>query len=150
MPSSPLTIRPLAPSDETAWRQLWLGYLTFYESTVSAEVTQATFERLCAPENRERGALVAELDGTVVGFTHFIFHAHNWKLEDVCYLQDLFVDPSARGQGAAKALIEAVYAAADARGTPTVYWLTQEGNAPARRLYDDVGALTPFIKYQRP
>ena len=32
---------------------------------------------------------------------------------------------------------------------PNVYWLTQEFNATARRLYDRVGRATPFIKYRR-
>jgi len=46
-------------------------------------------------------------------------------------------------------LIEAVYKAADANGTPSVYWLTEDFNKPARRLYEQVAGLTPFIKYQR-
>ena len=58
-------------------------------------------------------------------------------------------DPSVRGQGVGRALIEAVYAAADAAGCPSVYWMTQEFNAEARKLYDRIATLTPFIKYQR-
>ena len=57
--------------------------------------------------------------------------------------------PDARGTGAGRALIEAVYAEADAAGTPNVYWLTQEFNVIARRLYDRVGRATPFVKYVR-
>jgi GNAT superfamily N-acetyltransferase len=145
-----LTLRPLELKDQAAWEMLWAGYLKYYESTVTPEVTQATFKRLCAQANPERAAIVAIKDDELIGFTHYIYHAHNWKLEDVCYLQDLFVAPSARGRGVAKALINAVYSAADAHGTPSVYWMTQDFNAPARRVYDDIGALTPFIKYQRP
>ncbi len=55
-----------------------------------------------------------------------------------------------RGQGIGRALIEAVYAAADAAGKPSVYWMTQEFNYPGRMLYDRVGVKTPFIKYSRP
>ena len=54
-----------------------------------------------------------------------------------------------RRQGIAKALIKAVYEAADNNGTPSVYWMTQEFNQGARKLYDQVASLTPFIKYQR-
>jgi GNAT superfamily N-acetyltransferase len=68
----------------------------------------------------------------------------------VCYLQDLYADPAVRGTGIGRKLIEAVYAAADAAGAPAVYWLTQDDNATGRRLYDRVGQLTNFIKYQRP
>ena len=59
------------------------------------------------------------------------------------------VVPEARGIGAGRSLIEAVYAAADANGTPLVYWLTQEFNTSARQLYDRIAKVTPFIKYQR-
>ena len=55
----------------------------------------------------------------------------------------------ARGTGVGRALIEAVYAAADAEGAPNVYWTTQHFNEVGRRLYDRVGRRTPFIKYER-
>ena len=84
-----------------------------------------------------------------MGLVHFIYHPHNWRLEKVCYLQDLYTDPSVRGQGVGRKLIEAVYASADTAGHPSVYWLTQEFNTTARRLYDRIGHVTPFIKYQR-
>ncbi len=84
-----------------------------------------------------------------MGLVHFIFHRHNWKIEDVCYLQDLYADPAMRGSGVGRALIEAVYAAADSHGAPAVYWMTQDFNTTARKLYDRIGQLTPFIKYQR-
>ena len=67
----------------------------------------------------------------------------------MCYLQDLFTAPDARGRGVARALIEAVYAAADAAGTPAVYWLTAEDNYAGRMLYDRVAVKTPFIRYRR-
>ena len=96
-----------------------------------------------------QNALFAELDGAAVGIVHYIYHAHNWRAENVCYLQDLYAKEAVRGQGIGRALIEAVYAAADANGTPSVYWMTQDFNENARLLYDRIGTLTPFIKYSR-
>ena len=98
---------------------------------------------------RDYHGLLAVADGRPVGLVHYVFHRHGWQIEDVCYLQDLYVDPEVRGTGAGRRLIEAVYAAADAAGRPSVYWLTQSFNATARRLYDRVGTETPFIKYRR-
>ncbi|MBW8638841.1 GNAT family N-acetyltransferase [Hoeflea sp. WL0058] len=98
--------------------------------------------------NEYRG-LIAELDGKPVGIAHFLFHRHGWRIENVCYLQDLYADPEARGQGVGRALIETVYSAADAEGRPSVYWTTQDFNTQARKLYDRIETLTPFIKYQR-
>ena len=145
-----LTIRPLRAADEAAWRRLWTGYLTFYEATVPETVYEETFRRLLTPDDTLPRGLVAERDGALVGLVHYMFHPHCWRIERVCYLQDLFADPAVRGEGVGRALIEAVYAAADKAGAPTVYWMTQEFNAEARKLYDRIGTLTPFIKYQRP
>lgn len=143
------TVRALRSDDEPAWRALWTAYLAFYESRASEEVYVSTFARLLGDDPRDFNALVAERDGEPVGLTHYLFHRHAWRIEDVCYLQDLYATPEVRGQGVGRALIEAVYAKADAQGAPTVYWLTQDFNHTARQLYDRVATLTPFIKYQR-
>ncbi len=143
-------IRPLHADDETAWRALWRDYLTFYKSTVPEDVYASTFARLLGTDEQDYHCLIAEQDSTPVGLVHYLFHRHCWRIENVCYLQDLFADPSVRGTGVGRQLIEAVYAAADAAGAPSVYWMTQDDNFTGRQLYDRVGQLTNFIKYQRP
>lgn len=143
-------VRSLQESDWGDWKRLWTGYLTYYESSVDEEVYTSTFNRLLGNDPQDYSCLVAQRDGEMIGLTHYLFHRHAWKVENVCYLQDLYVDPKARGTSAGRALIEAVYEAADAKGAPSVYWLTQEFNEVGRRLYDRVGQLTPFIKYARP
>lgn len=147
-----ITIRFLEPGDEAEWRRLWTGYLEFYESSVPEEVYRSSFDRMiqgnAGVANEYRG-LIALVDGKPAGLVHYLFHRHGWKVENVCYLQDLYADPSYRGIGLGRALIEAVYEKADEEGCPGVYWLTQEFNHTARQLYDRIGVLTPFIKYNR-
>ncbi|MEM8788841.1 MAG: GNAT family N-acetyltransferase [Pseudomonadota bacterium] len=143
-------VRPLSAEDAGVWRKLWTEYLQFYESAVSEEVYETTFNRLLDPDVQDFHARVAARDSRVIGLVHYIFHGHGWRVEQVTYLQDLYVEKAARGTGAGAALIQAVYDAADAADRPSVYWMTQDFNAPARRLYDQVGQVTPFIKYQRP
>ena len=145
----PLKIRPLMAEDRTDWGQMWGDYLSFYETDVAPEIYETTFARLIDSTNPVQNALFAELDGVAVGIVHYIYHAHNWRAENVCYLQDLYAKEAVRGQGIGRALIEAVYGAADANGTPSVYWMTQDFNENARLLYDRIGTLTPFIKYSR-
>ena len=144
-----VTIRPLTPKDRADWRRLWTAYLEFYNSSVSEAVYDTTFERLLGDDPQDYTCLLAEIDGRVVGLVHYLFHRHCWRIENTCYLQDLFADPDVRGHGVGRALIEAVYAAADDAGCPSVYWTTQDFNETARHLYDRIGELTPFIKYQR-
>ena len=144
-----ITIRPLRPSDKPDWQYLWHDYLKFYDSAVTEDIYDITFERLLSPQRANQSAFLALIENRAVGLVHYIYHPHNWKRENVCYLQDLYAVPECRGQGIGRALIEAVYKAADANGTPAVYWLTQDFNQTARQLYDRVATLTPFIKYTR-
>lgn len=145
-----VTVRPLQRADHAEWRRLWTGYLDFYEAKVSEEVYTSTWERLFTEGEYEPNGLVAVLDGRLVGLVHYIFHRTCWSTKNTCYLQDLFADPEVRGTGIGRALIEAVYEKADEDDALTVYWMTQHFNETARRLYDRIGKLTPFIKYQRP
>lgn len=144
-----LAIRPIETADRRAWGELWSAYLAFYDTTLPGTVHDTTFSRITAADHPDQNGLLAVMDARPVGLVHYIYHAHNWQTEKVCYLQDLYADPSLRGRGIGRALIEAVYARADADGRPSVYWMTQQSNSRARRLYDRIGTLTPFIKYIR-
>ncbi len=123
--------------------------LDFYRTEVDEAVYKVAFDRLLGDDPRDFSGLIALVDAAPAGLAHYLFHRHGWKLRDVCYLQDLWVEPAFRGSGVGAALIRAVYAAADTAGAQDVYWLTAEDNAPARRLYDRIGRCTPFMKYQR-
>lgn len=149
-PTDSLVIRPIAAGDEADWRRLWRAYLAFYETTRPEEVYTTTFARLLSGEKGEFRGFMALKDGRAVGLTHYVFHRTCWAIGDTCYLQDLYADPDMRGTGIGRALIEAVYGAADAQGAAGVYWLTQEFNTTARQLYDRIGKVTPFIRYVRP
>ena len=147
--SDALVVRPLSLSDRPQWDDLWTAYLAFYETSRPKSVYDTYFARLLGDDPRDFNGLVAEQDGRLVGLAHYLFHRHGWRVENVCYLQDLYADPSVRGQGVGRRLIEGVYAAADDAGCPSVYWLTQDFNTEARKLYDRIGTLSPFIKYDR-
>lgn len=144
-----LLIRPVARDDEADWRRLWHSYLTYYETELPEEVYASTFARILSAAPGEYRGLLAESDGRPVGLAHYLFHRTCWSVQDTCYLQDLFTDPNVRGTGVGRALIEAVYAAADAHGAASVYWMTQDFNQTARNLYDRIAVKTPFIEYNR-
>lgn len=144
-----LTIRPLRPEDREPWAAMWHDYLAFYETSVPNEIYETTFSRLLGNDPQDFSSFVAELDGQLVGLTHYLFHRHAWKAENVCYLQDLFARSEVRGTGIGRALIQAVYDEADRQGAPSVYWLTQDFNHTARQLYDRIGKKSPFIRYNR-
>lgn len=144
-----IEIRQICPQDRAAWAPLWRDYLAFYDTELDTAIYDSSFARLVDPAVTDYHGFLAWNGDQPVGLVHYLYHRHGWKIEPVCYLQDLFATPAARGLGVGRALIEAVYGAADAAGAGSVYWLTQDFNAEARRLYDRIGVQTPFVKYAR-
>ena len=149
MEKARVTIRPIAPSDKERWLELWEGYLTFYETALPGEITELTWERLNDPDFALDGIL-ATVNGLVIGFAHFLYRPSTWAPHGYCYLEDLFVDPSIRGAGAGRSLIDAVIVAARAKKSGRVYWTTKESNTQARVLYDSYSPASEFVQYRLP
>ncbi len=152
-----IIITELRPADRARWNELWRGYLDFYQTTLMPELYDHTWERLMAPGGAIRGfgARHVNLEGDrpdapLIGIVHYLFHAHAWLSQEVCYLQDLFVDSARRGEGCGAALIERVANAARERGCARLYWTTKEDNIRARRLYDHIARYNGFIRYDYP
>ncbi len=141
-----VTINPLRPGDRARWEQLFRAYIAFYGRSLPDGEYDRAWERLLA--DTEIHGCGAEQDGRLVGIAHFLTHPHT-NANDVCYLQDLFTDPSARGRGGGRALIEQVAAWAGERGCGQLYWRTHASNTTARALYDRVAEHRGFIVYQR-
>jgi GNAT superfamily N-acetyltransferase len=140
------TIRSALPSDEAAWRKLWRGYCEFYDASVGDEVTSRTWQRILDPDSAVM-CIVAEVDGQVYGFANCVVHENTWETQPVCYLEDLFVTPSARGRGIGGALIEWLRNAMRAEGWARLYWHTREDNTQARKLYDRFAEADDFVRY---
>jgi GNAT superfamily N-acetyltransferase len=142
--------RPLAERDHAAWLALFRGYIEFYKAHVPDEVIALTWRRLLTrAEGNPIGLVAADEGDRPFGLAHLLFHRSTWSPTWYCYLEDLFVDPARRKKGAGRALIEAVYAEADKRQCTRTYWATQEFNARARALYDQVATKSEFVQYRR-
>jgi len=143
-------VRPVRPDDLEQWLPLWEGYNAFYgragESALPTEITRLTWQRFLDPQVPVF-ALVAEEAGRLAGLAHYLHHHSTTRAEQTCYLQDLFTASARRGQGIGRALILGVYEQARRAGIRRVYWQTQEGNTPGRRLYDKLGTHFGFIVY---
>jgi GNAT superfamily N-acetyltransferase len=144
---TPVAVLPLTASDREQWEALARAYKAFYLTDLPDSAYDDTWQRLLQRDGI-RG-LCARIEGRFVGITHFLFHTGIWS-PSACYLEDLFVEPAARGRGVARALIEAVAKCAREEGAGRLYWLTHETNATACTLYDKVAARSGFIEYEYP
>jgi GNAT superfamily N-acetyltransferase len=141
-------IRDPMPGDGPRWLDLWQAYLTFYEITLPPHVTDHTWARILDPGERMSMRLALDASGTVAGFAIHHWHDTTWSDKPDLYLEDLYVDRAARGRGLGAALIEDLMDIGRRAGCGRMYWVTDEGNATARRLYDRYATTDGDIRYR--
>jgi GNAT superfamily N-acetyltransferase len=140
-------IRDAAAADGAQWRRLWRAYNAFYGTTLQEAVTAQTWRRILDPGS-PIFARLAEREGRVVGCAVAVLHEGTWTTEPACYLEDLFVDPAARGCGVGRALIDDLLERARRRGWSRLYWHTEANNTAARHLYDKYVPADNFVRYR--
>ena len=142
-----ITIRKVEARDESRWRELWDGYLRFYEAEPSEPVTRRTWERILDASSPVH-AIVAEHEGNgVIGIANYVIHEDTWTLAPACYLEDLFVDPRQRAAGVGRQLIDWLIDEMKQNGWARLYWHTRENNYRARGLYDKFTPHSGFVRY---
>lgn len=142
-----LTIRAATGGDEADWRRLWAGYVAFSGSELAEDIIDGTWKRLIDPV-APLFARLAILDGQVVGFAICQEQLATFFRHPICYIEDLYVDPAARGQGVARAMIDDLIAHCQDKGWDRLYWYTEADNATARRLYDRYSGTDEHVRYK--
>ncbi|MCD5364481.1 GNAT family N-acetyltransferase [Chromobacterium aquaticum] len=152
MADAAFAIRLLQADDYAGWLPLWRDYNAFYGrvgvSALPEEVDRETWRRLLAPAEPVHG-LAAVADGALLGIAHLLYHRSTIQIQDSAYLQDLYVAPTARGGGIARALLLAAAERARGDGAAMLYWRTASDNHTARRLYDQVAELADAVIYRQ-
>ena len=142
-----LTVRDAKPADEGEWRGMWQGYCAFYGVDVPTDVTDSVWSRIMDIKAPIYGLVAESEGGQVLGFVNYVLHQYTWGTGSVCYLEDLFVKPEARGQGVGRALMDSLIDRARANSWARVYWDTETSNKTARTLYDKYCLADDFVRY---
>ena len=140
-------VRALAAADAADWRRLFVAYGVFYQTDFSDDMLDAVWAQLLA-EGSGIDALIAEEADRIVGFAHYRSHPDTFSSGRDWFLDDLYVDPDARGNGAATALIAHLTELARATGPGTLRWITAADNHRAQRVYDRVATKTSWVTYE--
>ncbi|MBD3663311.1 GNAT family N-acetyltransferase [Sulfitobacter aestuariivivens] len=141
------TIRPLTAEDRSDWDRLYQGYATFYKVDQTAQMRDTVWGWLMDPAHGSKGLVAEDAQGALIGLTHYRPFVSCLKACINCFLDDLFVDPAARGSGAADALIAAVGEVARANNWKVVRWITADDNYRGRGVYDKIADRTMWITY---
>jgi GNAT superfamily N-acetyltransferase len=143
-----LTVRPAAPSDRMGWEALWHANCAHFAADGMTPAVVEGLWRRVLDDAHPMTAWLALREAQPIGFAHTIVHPHTFTLRQVCYLEDLWVAPEARGTGAATALIDHLADVGRREGWRRLYWETNVDNAVARRLYDRIATRRATVTYQ--
>ncbi|MEZ7812835.1 MAG: GNAT family N-acetyltransferase [Paracoccaceae bacterium] len=146
MNNAPL-IRVVKPIDRPEWDVLYQGYADFYKATQTTQMRDQVWSWLLDPAVSSQGLVALNGRGRLVGLAHYRAFARPLSATMGGFLDDLFVDPAARGARVGDALIAALSEIALARGWSVLRWITADDNARARSLYDRVATQTKWVTY---
>jgi GNAT superfamily N-acetyltransferase len=143
----PLTIRPPTDADRADWDRLYQGYAAFYKVTQTPEMRDTVWSWIMDPAQTTEALIAVNAAGRPVGLAHFRPYARPLSASTGGFLDDLFVDPDARGGRVAAHLITALRDLAQRRGWSVLRWITADDNYRARALYDQLAIKTSWVTY---
>jgi GNAT superfamily N-acetyltransferase len=135
-----VNIEQVTEADLAELLPLMRGYCDFYDVAPSDDALLAMSRALIADPGREGLQLIArDGDGRAVGFATIFWSWSTLSAQRLGVMNDLFVDPGARGDGYADALIGACVDRAREHGADTLGWQTAKDNGRAQAVYERVG-----------
>ncbi|HMQ57624.1 MAG TPA: GNAT family N-acetyltransferase [Rhizobiaceae bacterium] len=140
-------IRGLREGDRAEWEQLYAGYAAFYKVEQTPEMRATVWGWIFDPGHTTEALVAAADNGTLLGLAHFRPFARPLSATTGGFLDDLFVDPDARGLGVADALLDAVADEGRKRGWSVIRWITADDNYRARAVYDRKAVKTHWLTY---
>lgn len=130
-----IIIREAVKEDCPRLMELVQELAVFEREPEAVTVTAAHFEESGFGANPVWWAIVAELDGVVVGFALYYIRYSTWKGQRM-YLEDLIVTEEHRGKGIGKRLLDELIVVAQQKGFSGMLWQVLDWNEPAIKFYE--------------
>ena len=133
-------IRPATPDDVPSILRLIRDLAEYERALDQVRATEDDLRASLFGDDPKVFAHVAEHEGAVVGFALWFLSYSTWLGRHGIYLEDLYVEPAARGRGHGKALLTELARIADERGYGRVEWSVLDWNTPSIAFYEALGA----------
>lgn len=134
-----ITIRPANIQDVDSILY-FINQLAVYEK--APEQVKATPQKLIDSlfsDGATAHALLCEQDGEAIGFAVYFYNYSTWLGQNGLYLEDLYIDPGKRGQGAGKAIMQYLAKQAVAKNCGRFEWVVLDWNQSAIDFYNSIG-----------
>lgn len=135
-----MVIRPAARSDAPSILRLIRELADFERSLDEVEATLEDVEATLFGAEAVAECHVAEVEGEVVGLAVWFLNYSTWLAQPGIYLEDLYVQPTFRGRGIGKALLQSLAALCVDRGYRRLQWSVLDWNRSAIDFYEGIGA----------
>ena len=140
-------IREISIKDKESWRKLYKGYADFYKSPINDKILDTVWSWLM-DENHEVKGIVYEINGNLAALAHYRAMPSPLRGKYICFLDDLYVDPSYRNQKIGQKLINEIKVISKSEKWDLVRWITRKDNMKAKSLYDKISEKTNWEVYE--
>ena len=135
-----IEIRPATPSDAPQILAFITELADFEKARHEVIASVADIERSLFGEGATAHGLICLRDGLPIGFAVFFFSYSTWLGRNGIYLEDLYVTPEQRGDGAGRKLLRHIASEAVQNNCGRLEWSVLDWNAPAIGFYQSLGA----------
>ena len=145
-----LNIRPAVANDAPLILHFITDLATYEKAQDQVAATTGTITASLFGSNSPAKALICELDGHPVGFAVYFFTYSTWQAKPGLYLEDLYISPDVRGQGAGKFVLQHLAGIAAEAGCGRFEWSVLDWNEPAIGFYRSIGAKpqSEWVRYR--
>ena len=135
-----LTLRSATPADAGLILRFVRALAVYEKLEQEAKATEASLAQALTGQTKRISCEIAELNGAPVGFAlwFYIYSTFNGRFS--LFLEDLFVEPEARGRGVGKALLARLARRCVDEDLGRMDWAVLDWNAPAIGFYEKLGA----------
>ena len=141
-------VREARAEDRAAFLAMWEDFVALDPGEPgNREMGELNWSRVMDPTHSLQGLIAVDENDVPRGFVLFLTLPFTWSTGDICYLQDLYVDPHARGSGLARKIIDALTAIGREKGWFKIFWMTQDHNVAAQRFYDKFAERKDYVRY---
>jgi GNAT superfamily N-acetyltransferase len=135
-----LSIRPANPDDIGIVFRFICQLAEYEKLRHEVRTDEAMLAKHLFGSSPKAEVIIGEIDGAPRGFALFFHNFSTFEGRPGLYLEDLFVDPDARGSGLGKALLARLAQLAIERDCARLEWSVLDWNEPAINFYRSLGA----------